>query len=156
MEESTMNHFMQRAIELALTNVEEGGQPFGAVLVKDDQIIAEGVNELHIVHDISGHAELLAMRRAQQKLKTNDLSGFTMYASGEPCAMCLTAMYFANIQEIYFAESVEQAAAAGLGTSKFIYNELKLDKSDRAASMQQLPIEEGVASPMQRWKNYQK
>ena len=150
-----MNLFMKRAIELALANLEEGGQPFGAVLVKDDEIIAEGVNELHVVHDISGHAELLAMRRAQQQLHTNDLSGYTMYASGEPCAMCLSAMYFANIKDIYYGESVEQAANLGLGTSKFIYNELKLDKQDRTVTMLQLPIDDKSLSPMHSWKDKQ-
>ena len=150
-----MNLFMKRAIELALANLEEGGQPFGAVLVKDNEIIAEGVNELHVVHDISGHAELLAIRRAQQQLHTNDLSGYTMYASGEPCAMCLAAMYFANIKDIYYAESIEQAANLGLGTSKFIYNELKLDKQDRTVTMQQLPIDDKSFSPMHSWKDKQ-
>ncbi|MCH7322561.1 nucleoside deaminase [Solibacillus sp. MA9] len=150
-----MNSFMERAIELAIANVKEGGQPFGAVLVKDDQIITEGVNELHIVHDISGHAELLAIRRAQQQLNTNDLTGFTMYASGEPCPMCLAAMYFANVKDIYFAESVEQAAKVGLSKSKFIYNELKQDKHDRSMMIKQLPIEEKSISPMQIWKDNQ-
>mgnify|MGYP003477295371 FL=1 len=150
-----MNVFMKRAIDLALANLEEGGQPFGAVLVKDDEIIAEGVNELHVVHDISGHAELLAIRRAQQQLHTNDLSGYTMYASGEPCAMCLSAMYFANIKDIFYAESIEQAANLGLGTSKFIYNELKLDKQDRTVTMQQLPIDDKAFSPMHNWKDNQ-
>ncbi|WP_274310339.1 nucleoside deaminase [Solibacillus daqui] len=150
-----MNSFMERAIELAIANVKEGGQPFGAVLVKDDKIITEGVNELHIVHDISGHAELLAIRRAQQQLNTNDLTGYTMYASGEPCAMCLAAMYFANVKDIYFAESVEQAAKVGLSTSKFIYNELKQDKQDRSMMIKQLPIDEKSISPMQIWKDNQ-
>ncbi len=150
-----MNVFMKRAIELALANLEEGGQPFGAVLVKDDEIIAEGVNELHVVHDISGHAELLAIRRAQQQLHTNDLSGYTMYASGEPCAMCLAAMYFANIKDIFYGESIEQAANLGLGTSKFIYNELKLDKNDRTVTMQQMPIDDKSFSPIHNWKDKQ-
>ncbi|MEG0472146.1 MAG: nucleoside deaminase [Solibacillus sp.] len=146
-----MNQFMERAVQLAIANVQEGGQPFGAVLVKDDQIIAEGVNELHVVHDVSGHAELLAIRRAQQQLQTSDLSGFTMYASGEPCAMCLSAMYFANIKDIYYGESVEQAAKVGLDKSKFIYNELKNDRAERTVSIQQIPLENEQQSPMKLW-----
>lgn len=120
-----MDPFMKRAVELALQNVNEGGQPFGAVLVKDNQIVSEGVNELHKKHDVSGHAELLAIRRAQEKFETNELSGYTMYASGEPCSMCLTAMYFAGIDTLYYCQSTEDAAAVGLGKSTFIYHELK-------------------------------
>jgi len=89
-----MDQFMQRAVELAIGNVQEGGQPFGAVLVRDNSIVSEGVNELHKKFDVSGHAELLAIRRAQEKLQVLDLSDSIMYASGEPCAMCLSAMYF--------------------------------------------------------------
>src|SRR5699024_12775742 len=72
-----MNSFMKRAVELAADNVREGEQPFGAVLVKDDENIAEGVNELHIKYDVSGHAELLAIRHAQEPLQTKELKGFT-------------------------------------------------------------------------------
>src|SRR5690625_4017791 len=104
-----MDQFMERAIELALKNVREGGDPFGAVLVKDGDVIAEGVNESHLHYDVSGHAELLAIKRAQQKLQTNDLSGYTMYASGEPCPMCLSAMYFTGITEVFYAQSIEDA-----------------------------------------------
>ena len=147
-----MNPFMDRAIELAVHNVWEGGQPFGAVLVKDDQIIAEGVNELHIQYDVSGHAELLAIRRAQEKLQTHDLSGYTMYASGEPCAMCLTAMYFAGIEEIYYCASIDDAEAAGLGLSKFIYEELKKPRDKRKSRMVRIPLQEGQISPIQLWK----
>ncbi|MED0668397.1 nucleoside deaminase [Bacillus badius] len=82
-----MDSFMKRAVELAAENVKNGGQPFGAVLVKDSRIIAEGVNELHKKHDISAHAEMLAIRRAQEKLATNNLAGYAMYASGE-LALC--------------------------------------------------------------------
>lgn len=140
-------------MSLAIQNVNEGGQPFGAVLVKDDHIIAEGVNELHKVHDVSGHAELLAMRRAQQQLQTNDLSGFTMYASGEPCAMCLTAMYFAGIEEVFYCQSVDEAAEAGLDKSQFIYKELKKERHERLIQMKQMPLQHTQQSPMTLWKN---
>lgn len=147
-----MDKFMKRAVELAAKNVKEGGQPFGAVLVKDDAIITEGVNELHKTFDISGHAELLAIRRAQEQLRTNDLSGFTMYASGEPCAMCLTAMYFSGIERVYYCASVEDASDAGLGKSKAIYEELKKEKSERILSITQMPMEEDQENPMELWK----
>lgn len=120
-----MDRFMKKAVDLALENVQEGGWPFGAVLVKDSKVIAEGVNELHKVHDISGHAEMLAIRRAQAKLKTDDLSGFTMYASGEPCPMCLTAMYFASINDLYYCQSLEETVSYGMKDSAIIYDALK-------------------------------
>jgi len=148
----SMDKFMKRAVELALQNVEEGGQPFGAVLVKNEKVIAEGVNELHKRHDVSGHAELLAIRRAQEKYQVNDLSGFTMYASGEPCSMCLTAMYFAGIEKIYYCQSVDDAMAVGLGKSSFIYNELKKPKENREIKMIQVPLKEAQENPMKNWK----
>ncbi|MCH1624035.1 nucleoside deaminase [Ferdinandcohnia quinoae] len=147
-----MDKFMERAVVLAMDNVNSGGQPFGAVLVKDDQIIAEGVNELHKKFDVSGHAELLAIRRAQEQLKTNDLSGYTMYASGEPCPMCLSAMYFAGIEQVYFCGSIEDAAGVGLGKSKEIYEDLKKLRVDRSLSMIQMQLEEGQVNPMILWK----
>lgn len=147
-----MDVFMERAIKLAIENVREGGQPFGAVLVKDRQIISEGVNELHKIQDVSGHAELLAIRRAQAQLKSDDLSDCTMYASGEPCAMCLTAMYFAGIQKVYYCASVEDAAEAGLERSKLIYEDLQKPKAKRSISMIQMPLEPGLENPMKRWR----
>ncbi|KGR78994.1 nucleoside deaminase [Ureibacillus manganicus] len=146
-----MDQFMERAVELAIENVREGGQPFGAVLVKDNSVVAEGVNELHRKFDVSGHAELLAIRRAQEQFQTDDLSGFTMYASGEPCPMCLTAMYFAGIDEVYYCGSVEEAVEVGLGKSKFIYEEFKRDKADRTVSMKRMPLKEGQVNPMKLW-----
>ena len=148
-----MDRFMKRAVELALTNVKDGGQPFGAVLVKDNLVVAEGVNELHKTHDVSGHAELLAIRRAQEKLQTDHLSGYTMYASGEPCPMCLTAMYFAGIEEVFYCQSVEDAVEAGLGKSKFIYEELMKTKAERKLKMTQMRLNEEQENPMALWKS---
>ncbi|WP_130858858.1 nucleoside deaminase [Gracilibacillus phocaeensis] len=147
-----MDKFMERAVHLAVENVKGGGQPFGAVLVKDDHTVAEGVNELHETYDISGHAEMLAMRRAQQALQTNDLSTYTMYASGEPCPMCLTAMYFAGIESVFYCASMEEAVEAGLGKAKTIYDDIQKPKSARALSMIQMPLDEGQENPMEQWK----
>ncbi|MBY0121700.1 nucleoside deaminase [Bacillus sp. S/N-304-OC-R1] len=151
-----MDQFMKQAIQLALDNVEKGGQPFGAVLVRGNEVIAEGVNELHLHYDISGHAELLAIRRAQADLKTLDLSDCTIYASGEPCAMCLTAMYFAGIQDVYYAASVDDAEQAGLGKSKMIYRELAKARSEREINIIQMQIDQSLADPMKQWKDKQK
>ncbi|WP_028390201.1 nucleoside deaminase [Bacillus cihuensis] len=147
-----MDKFMERAVELAVENVRCGGQPFGAVLVKNNNIVAEGVNELHKTYDISGHAELLAIRRAQEHVQTNDLSGYTMYASGEPCPMCLSAMYFVGIEKVYYCASVENAVEVGLGKSKAIYEDLQKTKAERTLAMIQLPLKEGQENPMKLWK----
>lgn len=143
---------MKRAVDLAVQNVGEGGEPFGAVLVKDEKIVAEGVNELHKAYDISGHAELVAIRKAQAELQTHDLSGYVMYASGEPCPMCLTSMYFSGITEAYYCASIEEAAEAGLGLSKDIYEDLKKPRDERSLSMKKIPLGKGLEDPMIIWK----
>jgi len=130
-----MDRFMQRAVELAIENVRAGGQPFGAVLVKDHEVVGEGANELHKTYDVSGHAELLAIRRAQARLQTNDLSGCIMYASGEPCPMCLTAIYFAGIETV-------------------IYEELQKPKAERNLRMIHMPLQEGQENPMRLWREH--
>lgn len=150
-----MDQFMKRAVQLAIENVKEGGGPFGALLVKDGKVIAEGVNELHIKYDISGHAELLAIRRAQEKLQTNDLSGYIMYASGEPCPMCLSAMYMVGITEGYYCASIEDAAEVGIDGSVKLYGDLKKDREDRQLKMKLMPLEEGMEDPMKLWKERQ-
>src|SRR5699024_10328039 len=130
-----MKSFMKRAVELAADNVREGGQPFGAVLVKDDEIIAEGVNELHIKYDVSGHAELLATRRAQEALQTNELKGFTMYASRCTCPMGLISMDYAGGEEIYYCASVEETKNDGLDTADVIYHDFAQPNEERQIVM---------------------
>ncbi|SFQ13667.1 nucleoside deaminase [Salibacterium halotolerans] len=146
-----MSFFLERAVELALRNAEEGGRPFGAVLVKNGRIAAEGVNELHRGYDVSAHAEMEAIRSVQQEHKTYDLSGYTMYASGEPCPMCLSAMYFTGIETVYYAGTVEEAAAAGLDLSKIIYDDLQKPKQARKVSMIQMLKKESQEDLIQRW-----
>lgn len=125
-----MNAFMKQAVELAIQNVNEGGQPFGAVLEKDGKVIGEGVNELHRVHDSSGHAELLAIRRAQEKLQTLDLSGATMYASGHPCPMCYAMMRLAGIDRVYYYNDLPELGSVGLDLGAKIYEELKTERPE--------------------------
>lgn len=96
---------MKRAVELAAKNAQEGGRPFAAVLMKDDKIVAEGANELHKKYDISGHAGITTIRKAQEELKTLNLSGYTMFTSSYPCPMCLEAIKFSGITDIYYCES---------------------------------------------------
>lgn len=149
-----MNTYMKKAIDLAMNNVTDGGQPFGAVIVRDNKIVAEGVNELHLIHDISGHAEMIAIRKAQKLFQTNDLSEFTIYASGEPCAMCLTAMYFAGIKDIYFCQSIDDAKKVGLTKSSEIYEDLKLNREERSIVMKQVNLS-NAENPMQYWQSKQ-
>ena len=149
--DDVMDKFMERAVKLATENVRDGGTPFGAVLVKDGKIISEGVNELHHTYDSSGHAEMLAIRKAQAELKTLDLSDYTMYASGEPCPMCLSVMYLSGIKKGYYSASIEEAAEIGMGISKDIYEDLKKDRVNRKLSMKKMPIEEGKEDPMSLW-----
>ncbi|KGP91033.1 guanine deaminase [Pontibacillus chungwhensis BH030062] len=129
-----------RALELAVQNVSEGGTPFGAVLVKGNEIVAEDVNRTHQRYDVSAHAEMEAIRRAQEKLGQTDLKGCVMYASGEPCPMCLTAMYFAGIEKVFYAQTIVEAEEAGLGLSKHVYMELSKPKEQRSIDMVHVPI----------------
>ncbi|WP_342558946.1 nucleoside deaminase [Metasolibacillus sp. FSL K6-0083] len=118
--------FMAQAIQLAEDNAAQGKQPYGAVLVKDGEVIAVGVNDVEATFDPTAHAETLAVKEACQKLKTFDLSGYIMYASGEPCPMCLGTMYLTNISEVYYANPCVPG-----GLSAAIYEELKLPQAKR-------------------------
>lgn len=147
-----MDQFMKRAVDLAVENVHNGGGPFGAVLVKDGEIVAEGVNELHEKYDISGHAELLAIRKAQEDLQTHDLSGYVMYASGEPCPMCLSAMYMSGIKKGYYCASIEDASEVGIDGSVKLYADLKKSRAERSLKMKHMPLEDGQTDPMKLWQ----
>ena len=126
---------MKRAIELAVDNVRNGGGPFGAVIVKDGRIVAEGVNRVTSQHDPTAHAEVQAIREACRKMETFDLTGCEIYSSCEPCPMCLGAIYWAHLSHLYFAGTKIDAARAGFDDA-FIYEELPLDIQHR-----QLPTE---------------
>jgi tRNA(Arg) A34 adenosine deaminase TadA len=115
--------FLRQAIDLALANVTRGGRPFGAVLVKDGEVIATGVNEMLDTGDPTAHAELQAVRAASRVLGSLRLEGTTMYASGHPCPMCLAAMYLTGVQQVFCAYSNEDAERYGLSTAP-IYAEL--------------------------------
>ncbi|POZ54798.1 Guanine deaminase [Lysinibacillus sphaericus] len=146
-----MNQWMERAVELALQNIAQGGQPFGAVLVKGEEIIGEGVNELHLRPDSTGHAELLALRRAQEKLGSIDLRGTVMYASGAPCPMCFGAMAMAGVDKAYYANSLADAMAVGLSRSSEVYADLQKINEERVFRMIHMPVEDIAKSPMHVW-----
>ena len=109
--------FLDEAIALARDNVQAGGRPFGAVLVKDGKIIARAVNRISADNDPTAHAELLALREAGRVLGNARLDGCAVYASGQPCPMCLAAMRMAGITQIAFAYSNEDGARFGLSTA---------------------------------------
>ncbi|MCP8465781.1 nucleoside deaminase [Pseudomonas sp. ZM23] len=109
--------FMREALQLARDNIEAGGRPFGAVLVKDGEIIARAANSIHLDHDPTAHAELLAIRRAAAVLGMPRLDGCVIYASGHPCPMCLAAMHLCGVEAAYFAYSNDDGEPFGLSTA---------------------------------------
>lgn len=124
--EQYKKEFMERAIELAKSNVSEGkGGPFGAVVVRNGEVIAEASNEVVSRNDPSAHAEVLAIRRACAKLKQYQLAGCEIYSSCEPCPMCLGAIYWARPERVYYAGTRIDAANSGFDDD-FIYHEIDL------------------------------
>ena len=137
---------MQRAIDLAIENVRSGhGGPFGAVIVRGGEIIAEGVNQVTSHNDPSAHAEIVAIRRACELTGHFELKDCEIYASCEPCPMCLGAIYWARLGRLYFAANRQDAAAIGFDDS-LIYNEIALDPSERQIPTLNLMRELGLAA----------
>ena len=126
--------FMRRAIALSEQSVENSGGPFGAVIAKEGEIVAEASNSVTIDHDPTAHAEVNAIRKATAKLGTFDLSGCDIYTSCEPCPMCLGAIYWAHLDHIYYANNRKDAARIGFD-DEFIYQEIALQPSQRHKQM---------------------
>jgi guanine deaminase len=138
------NEFMARAIQLSLESVRSGiGGPFGAVVVRKGEIIAEGVNRVTALHDPTAHAEVMAIRQACAKLGTFELTGCELYTSCEPCPMCLGAIYWARLARVYYANTAADAAAIGFDDS-LIYSEFKIVPSERSVPAVQLMREEAL------------
>ena len=133
----TDEQLMRRAIALSVESVAKGGGPFGAVIARDGEIVAEASNSVTIDHDPTAHAEVNCIRRAAARLGTFDLSGCVIYTSCEPCPMCLGAIYWAHLDKIFYANDRKDAAAIGFDDD-FIYKELSLDVAERAKRMCQL------------------
>ena len=117
--------FMRMAIELSTKNIDEGGGPFGAVIVKDGKVIATGTNRVVPNNDPTAHAEVTAIRAACSKLGTFNLEGCTIYSSCEPCPMCLSAIYWAGISKLCYGNTKKDAAKINFSDA-FIYDELGL------------------------------
>ncbi len=129
---------MRIAIELSEYNVKQGqGGPFGAVIVKDGMIIARSGNRVVPTNDPTAHAEVSAIRLACQELETFNLEGCVIYTSCEPCPMCLSAIYWAHIDQIYYANDKTDAAKIGFD-DQFIYDEIACEMKDRKIPVVQL------------------
>lgn len=142
--------FLARAVELARQGSELGdGGPFGAVIVHDGKIIAEAWNRVVASKDPTAHAEIAAIRSASAALDRFHLNGCTLYASSEPCPMCLAAAYWAHIERIVFANSRAEAAAIGF-SDDWLYDELQMPLTKRRIRMEHRPLP-GAAEAMQAW-----
>ena len=137
------NEFMKRAIELSVENVDKGGGPFGSVIVKNNKIIAEGANKVTSTNDPTAHGEIVAIREACKKLNNFNLNGSELYSSCEPCPMCLSAIYWARISKIYFANSRADAQKIDFDDS-LIYSELQKNINGRKIPMIQMMRNEAL------------
>lgn len=147
----TREELMREAIRLSIRNVDEGGGPFGAVIAKDGEIVATGVNRVTADHDPTSHAEVNAIRAASARLGTFDLSGCEIYTSCEPCPMCLGAIYWAHLDRMFYGNTKQDAAAVGFDDA-FIYKELELRPEDRRLQTIQMLHDEAVTAFL-KWKD---
>lgn len=145
------NGWMEQAVRIAHENVLAGhGGPFGAIVVKDGQIIGVGRNEVTATNDPTAHAEMQAIRAACRHLRHFQLTGCEIYTSCEPCPMCIGAIYWARPKAVYYACTKEDAAEAGFD-DRFIYGQIALPMEKRQIEMKQIyPATSGL--PFQAWK----
>lgn len=136
---SDENRFLREAIALARANIGEGGRPFGAVLVRNGEVIAAAVNEIHSTNDPTSHAEMNAIRAASRKLDSPDLSGCIVYASGHPCPMCMAAMRLSGVGKVFYAYSNEDGAPFGLSTAA-IYEDLAKPFTKQSMAIRYVPV----------------
>lgn len=136
---------MRRAIALATENVANGGGPFGAVIARGGEIVAEGVNRVTAQHDPTAHAEVSAIREACAKLGTFSLEGCTIYSSCEPCPMCLGAIYWAHLDRLCYGCDKADAAHVGFD-DRFIYEEIDRPIAQRRLRSERLLPEEAAAA----------
>ncbi len=146
------SEFLKKAIEIAADSIDNGGGPFGAVIVKDGELIAVGNNRVTSDNDPTAHAEVQAIRNAANKLGTFNLSGCEIYTSCEPCPMCLGAIYWARLDKVYYGADKNDARNAGFDDS-FIYDEIELDITKRKIPF----IQDGQNEAIQvfkKWDNF--
>ncbi len=146
--------FMREAIRLSIESLQNGGGPFGAVIVKDGEIIAGSSNSVTIDNDPTAHAEVNAIRKAAKILHTFDLSGCDIYTSCEPCPMCLGAIYWSHIDTIYYGNSRDDAKDIGFD-DEYIYTEIGKPLEHRKIKAIPVLHEEAIVS-FEMWKNSEK
>ena len=137
------NKFMTRAIELSIESVNSGGGPFGSIVVKNDKVIAEGSNKVTLNNDPTAHGEIVAIRKACKSLNNFNLSGYELYSTCEPCPMCLSAIYWAHIDKVYYANTRNDAQKIDFDDS-LIYSELQKNVKERKIPMIQIMREEAL------------
>ncbi|MBR5984195.1 MAG: nucleoside deaminase [Bacteroidales bacterium] len=142
--------YMRLAIEKSIESVENGGGPFGAVIVKDGEVVAVASNSVTIDNDPTAHAEVNAIRQACRKLGSFNLSGCEIYASCEPCPMCLASIYWARIDKLYYANTKSDADKIGFSDS-FIYEEFAKPESKRSIKVVSLLRDEALEA-FKRWE----
>tara|TARA_B100001079_G_scaffold244744_1_gene232200 strand:- start:207 stop:680 length:474 start_codon:yes stop_codon:yes gene_type:complete len=143
-------NFMLRAIELSMISLKEDGGPFGCVIVKNNEIISEGFNEVTNKNDPTAHAEIVAIRNACNKLNTFNLKGTQMFTSCEPCPMCLSAIYWSHIDKIYYGNNRKDAAKIGFDDS-YIYDELSINLNKRKIPLEQINEKEAIKA-FEEWE----
>ena len=137
------NEFMKKAIELSIESVNRGGGPFGCVIVKDEKIISEGSNKVTSSNDPTAHGEIVAIREACKKINNFSLNGSELYSTCEPCPMCLSAIYWARIDKVYFANTRQDAQKIDFDDS-LIYSEFQKNIDKRKIPMAQMMRSEAL------------
>jgi len=143
------DRFLREAVQLAAESVSAGGGPFGALVVRDGEIVGRGKNRVTASQDPTAHAEVVAIREACATLGSHQLVGCELYSSSEPCPMCLGAIYWARPDAVYFANERGEAAAAGFDDA-FIYDEIELLPGDRRIRMNRVEVD-GAGEPFRLW-----
>jgi guanine deaminase len=143
------NTYIRKAIELAFENVQHGGGPFAALIVRDGAVIATGVNQVTLSNDPTAHAEVVAIREACRVLAAFQLTDCDLYTSCEPCPMCLGAIYWARPARVFFAATREDAARAGFDDD-FIYRELAAPHAARTIPALHVPDRTSL-QPFEAW-----
>ena len=147
--EASGPRLMRRALALACDSVHSGGGPFGAVVVRDGQVIAEGINRVTAWNDPTAHAEIVALRAACAALGRFDLRGCEIFSSCEPCPMCLGALHWARLDKIYYSATRHDAARVGFDDA-VLYDEFSLPIEDRATPIRRI-LHEEATEPFEAW-----
>ena len=148
---NNINNFMSRAIELSIESVRSNGGPFGCVIVKNNKIIAEGCNKVTETNDPTAHAEIVTIRKACKELNNFHLKGTEIYTSCEPCPMCLSAIYWAHIDKVFYGNTRKDASKIGFDDN-FIYEEFSKDIGSRKIPLIQISKDE-AKSAFTLWEN---